>query len=112
MALACGAVHLVDLDLDLPAPPVEALQPADVAALLPRPGPSAHKYTRGVVGVRAGSAAYPGAALLSVAGAALGFWHVFQGVEQLDVVRRIAFAVGITGRVNAGNASKNWHTNA
>ena len=29
----------------------------------------AHKYRRGVVGVRAGSAQYPGAALLCVAGA-------------------------------------------
>ncbi len=50
-----------------PRPPA-----ADVAALLPRPAPDAQKYTRGVVGVRAGSATYPGAALLSVAGAATG----------------------------------------
>ena len=34
--------------------------------------PTRQKYTRGVVGVRAGSAQYPGAALLSVAGAACG----------------------------------------
>lgn len=71
-ASACGAVHLVDLGLDLPPAPVEALQPADVSALVPRPTLEAHKYTRGVVGVRAGSATYPGAALLSVAGAASG----------------------------------------
>ena len=71
-AQACGAVHLVDIGLDLPEAPIEALQPADVAALLPRPAGDAHKYTRGVVGVRAGSAAYPGAALLSVAGAGCG----------------------------------------
>ena len=32
----------------------EALQSADVAALLPGPDAGAHKYTRGVVGVRAG----------------------------------------------------------
>ena len=55
-----------------PTPAVEALQPEDVAALLPRPAGESHKYTRGVVGVRAGSAEYPGAALLSVAGAASG----------------------------------------
>ncbi|TNM36668.1 NAD(P)H-hydrate dehydratase [Nocardioides albidus] len=71
-ARACGAVHLVDIGLDLPEAPIESLQAADVAALLPRPASDAHKYTRGVVGVRAGSAAYPGAALLSVAGAACG----------------------------------------
>ncbi len=71
-AQACGAVHLVDLGLDLPEPVLEALQPEDVAALLPRPTPEAQKYTRGVVGVRAGSEQYPGAALLSVGGAACG----------------------------------------
>ena len=58
-AAACGVVHLVDIGLDLPEPPVEALQADDVAALLPRPAPDAHKYTRGVVGVRAGSAELP-----------------------------------------------------
>ena len=38
-AQACGVVHLVDIGLDLPEAPVEALQPVDVAALLPIPGP-------------------------------------------------------------------------
>jgi len=71
-AEACGAVHLVDIGLTLPGAPVEALQAADVAALLPRPVPRAHKYTRGVVGVRAGSEEYPGAAMLCVAGAKSG----------------------------------------
>ncbi len=36
-ALACGVVHLVDIGLDLPEAPVEALQPVDVAAMLPVP---------------------------------------------------------------------------
>ncbi len=71
-AQACGAVHLVDIGLELPEPHVEALQPDDVAALLPRPTADAQKYARGVVGVRAGSEQYPGAALLSVAGATCG----------------------------------------
>lgn len=70
-AAACGAVHLVDLGLDLPDAPVEALQARDVADLLPVPAGDAHKYTRGVVGLRTGSAAYPGAAVLGVAGASL-----------------------------------------
>ena len=71
-AAAAGVVHLVDLGLDLPAAPVEALQEADVAALLPEPVPFDHKYTRGVVGVMAGSALYPGAAVLATAGAGCG----------------------------------------
>ncbi len=71
-AAACGAVHLVDIGLDLPDAAVESLQTEDVAALLPSPSGESHKYTRGVVGVRAGSTEYPGAGLLSVAGAASG----------------------------------------
>ncbi|GAB3998619.1 bifunctional ADP-dependent NAD(P)H-hydrate dehydratase/NAD(P)H-hydrate epimerase [Nocardioides marmoraquaticus] len=71
-AAACGVVHLVDLGLDLPEPAVTALQAVDVAALLPRPSGSDHKYTRGVVGVRAGSELYPGAAVLCTSGAASG----------------------------------------
>lgn len=71
-AEACGAVHLVDIGLELPMAGLEALAAADVAALLPVPGPQDHKYTRGVVGVRTGSAAYPGAAVLGVAGAVGG----------------------------------------
>ena len=71
-ALACGAVHLVDIGLDLPAPAVTALQGQDVRDLVPRPRPDAHKYTRGVVGVRAGSEQYPGAGVLCVSGASNG----------------------------------------
>ena len=58
-AQACGVVHLVDIGLDLPEADLTALQAADVAALLPVPRADDHKYTRGVVGVRAGSARLP-----------------------------------------------------
>ncbi|GAA2613829.1 MULTISPECIES: NAD(P)H-hydrate dehydratase [Streptomyces] len=67
-----GAVHLVDIGLELPSPEVEALQHADVAGLLPEPTASSDKYRRGVVGIVAGSAQYPGAAVLAVAGALRG----------------------------------------
>lgn len=68
-AQACGTVRLVDIGLDLPEAPVTSLEAADVADLLPRPAPDGHKYTRGVLGVRAGSTTYPGAALLCLDGA-------------------------------------------
>ncbi|WP_326588493.1 NAD(P)H-hydrate dehydratase [Streptomyces sp. NBC_01294] len=71
-ASRAGAVHLVDIGLRLPAPEVEALQHADVAGLLPEPTASSDKYRRGVVGIVAGSAQYPGAAVLAVAGALRG----------------------------------------
>ena len=70
-----GSVRLVDIGLGdvLPEEPgLEALQHADVAALLPVPGAESDKYRRGVVGIAAGSARYPGAAVLAVAGALRG----------------------------------------
>ncbi|MYQ42764.1 yjeF C-terminal region, hydroxyethylthiazole kinase-related/yjeF N-terminal region [Streptomyces sp. LamerLS-316] len=70
-----GALRLVDIGLapELPArPDLEALQYADVAALLPEPDAESDKYRRGVVGVAAGSERYPGAAVLAVAGALRG----------------------------------------
>jgi hydroxyethylthiazole kinase-like uncharacterized protein yjeF len=71
-ASACGVVHLVDLGLDLPDAAVTAFQSTDVAALVPRPAGDAQKYSRGVVGIRAGSERYPGAGVLSTAGASCG----------------------------------------
>ncbi|MFJ8947017.1 NAD(P)H-hydrate dehydratase [Streptomyces sp. NPDC102395] len=68
-----GSVRLVDIGLELPdRPELEALQHADVARLLPAPAAESDKYRRGVVGIAAGSARYPGAAVLAVAGALRG----------------------------------------
>lgn len=70
-----GRVQVVDLGLGpgLAAadarPVVAALEARDVARLWPVPAATGHKYSRGVVGVVAGTAAYPGAAVLAVAGA-------------------------------------------
>ncbi len=72
-AVAAGRVELVDIGLrpGLGVPAVARLEPADVAALWPVPGPAAHKYARGVLGLVAGTAAYPGAAVLAASGAVL-----------------------------------------
>lgn len=68
-----GPVRLVDLGLELPVEPeLEALQHVDVARLLPVPRAESDKYRRGVVGIAAGSARYPGAAVLAVSGALRG----------------------------------------
>ncbi|MBE7324928.1 NAD(P)H-hydrate dehydratase [Nocardioides sp. Y6] len=103
-AAACGEVRLVDIGLVLPDADVEALEAADVATLLPVPGRASHKYTRGVVGVRAGSRAYPGAALLCVAGAASGMAGMvrYVGPDEVDsrVRQRFPEVVG-AGRVQA-----------
>ncbi|MFD7322249.1 NAD(P)H-hydrate dehydratase [Streptomyces sp. NPDC059875] len=70
-----GALRLVDIGLGdfLPSvPELQALQHEDVARMLPSPGAESDKYRRGVVGVVAGSARYPGAAVLAVSGALRG----------------------------------------
>ena len=64
-----GELHLVDLGLDLPAAPVEVLEDADVDRLLPRPQDGDDKYSRGVVGIAAGSQQYTGAAVLATGAA-------------------------------------------
>lgn len=60
----CGRVELVDIGLDLPDTDLVGVDAADVAARWPVPRASDDKYTQGVIGVLAGSAAYPGAAIL------------------------------------------------
>jgi hydroxyethylthiazole kinase-like uncharacterized protein yjeF len=67
-----GDVRLVEIGLDLPQPDLRVLDPADVARLLPTPGPRDDKYTRGVVGVAAGSSTYPGAGVLCTGSAVHG----------------------------------------
>ncbi|HYO37470.1 MAG TPA: NAD(P)H-hydrate epimerase, partial [Geodermatophilus sp.] len=69
---AAGTVHLVDIGLGPHLAPARAhqLSDADVAAHLQPPGATDDKYSRGVLGVVAGSAEYPGAGVLCT-GAAL-----------------------------------------
>jgi hydroxyethylthiazole kinase-like uncharacterized protein yjeF len=66
-----GAVELVDIGLArfLPTASITALQGHDVSALLPTAHAESDKYSRGVVGIVAGSATYTGAALLATGGA-------------------------------------------
>lgn len=65
-----GRLTVVDIGVATDArPAVESLESADVAALWPVPGPTDHKYTRGVLAVVAGSATYPGAAVLATTAA-------------------------------------------
>jgi hydroxyethylthiazole kinase-like uncharacterized protein yjeF len=69
---AAGRLVLVDVGLggELPVEPlVRRLTPRGVAARWPVPAQADHKYTRGVLGVVAGSDTYPGAAVLAALGA-------------------------------------------
>jgi hydroxyethylthiazole kinase-like uncharacterized protein yjeF len=64
-----GEVELVEIGLDLPVAAVEALEAADVGALLPSGSRGSDKFSRGVLGVAAGSQTYTGAAVLAVGAA-------------------------------------------
>ncbi len=74
-AVYSGLVDVVDIGLTpwlRGDPAVSVPEMADVAAWWPRLQPRDEKYRRGLVGVATGSARYPGAAVLSVAGALAG----------------------------------------
>ncbi|MCS7482296.1 NAD(P)H-hydrate dehydratase [Umezawaea endophytica] len=69
----CGDVRLVDIGLqpELPGPDLMELEDADVAFAWPVPGVGDDKYSQGVTGIAAGSATYPGAAVLSTGASVL-----------------------------------------
>ena len=69
---ATGRLTVIDIGLDLSdtAAAVERLDYDDVALLWPVPTAGDDKYSRGVLGVVAGSEAYPGAAVLTTTAAA------------------------------------------
>ncbi|WP_461166418.1 NAD(P)H-hydrate dehydratase [Tsukamurella serpentis] len=65
----CGRVETIDIGLQLGPAALTALDDADVAAHWPVPGAGDDKYSTGVLGIVAGDARYPGAAVLSVGAA-------------------------------------------
>lgn len=66
-----GPVRVVDigLGLDSETAVAELLDSGDLDAEFPRPGPESHKYSRGVLGIVAGSREYPGAGVLTTGAA-------------------------------------------
>ena len=87
----CGVVEVVPLGLPAPTSRPLARRPADGALgdylrrALREPGPDDHKYTRGVVGLWAGSETYPGAAVLAASGAV----RAGAGMVRLTAPRRV-----------------------
>jgi ADP-dependent NAD(P)H-hydrate dehydratase / NAD(P)H-hydrate epimerase len=101
-----GQVELVDIGLPSPdvTPAVQVPDLIDVANWWPTPNPTSDKYTRGVAGIATGSVDFPGAALLSVAGALAGPAGMvrYAGPIADDVIRAHPSVV-VTDRVaNAG----------
>jgi hydroxyethylthiazole kinase-like uncharacterized protein yjeF len=73
-AALAGEVRLVDIGISqaLPSTDTHVLEEGDVRSVLPRPESSDDKYSRGVVGVLAGSPQYPGAGVLATGSARQG----------------------------------------
>ncbi|MFJ5954772.1 NAD(P)H-hydrate dehydratase [Paenarthrobacter sp. NPDC092416] len=68
-----GRIHVVPIGIEdfLQHPELRRLIASDLRAILPSPVRRAHKYSRGVLGVVAGSSRFAGAAVLSVHAAAV-----------------------------------------
>ncbi|MGH3851923.1 MAG: NAD(P)H-hydrate dehydratase [Pseudonocardiaceae bacterium] len=107
----CGPVHLVDIGLldELGEPDLRVLSAAEIGARWPVPGPTSDKYTQGVVGIAAGSADYPGAAVLCAGAAVLATSGMvrFAG-EAADVVRGRWPEVVATGSVSDAGQVQAW----
>ena len=85
--LRSGSVLLIDIDLPFAEPAsLLSMESLDVADWVVEPAADAYKYRRGVVGVAAGSAAYPGAALLSTAAARRGNVGMARFLDRSDGV--------------------------
>ncbi|MEU4802103.1 NAD(P)H-hydrate dehydratase [Actinosynnema sp. NPDC023587] len=107
----CGDVRLVDLGLgpELGGPDLVELDLVDVGAAWPVPGPDDDKYTQGVTGVAAGSATYPGAAVLATGSALLATSGMvrYAGAAAEDVRARWPEAI-CTGSITDAGRVQSW----
>ncbi len=113
---ACGRVELIDIGLDLPEPAVSQWGVAELIEAWPVPDARSDKYSRGVVGIDTGSPDYPGAAVLSTAGAiAAGPGMVrYLGPEPVcaRVIDHFPNVVTSPGRVQAWVVGSGWGSRA
>lgn len=107
----CGEVHLVDIGLgpELGEPDLEVLSRSEIGANWPVPDSGSDKYNQGVTGVAAGSATYPGAAVLSTGAAVLATSGMvrFAG-SAADAVRSGWPEVVTTGSVEDAGRVQAW----
>lgn len=88
-----GRVRVIPIGIEaaLPEPVLRRFESGDLSGLLPHPGRRSHKYSRGVLGVVAGSQRYPGAAVLACRGAlasGAGMVRYLGPPDVADLVRR------------------------
>jgi len=83
--LRCGSTVLIDIGLEFDTEPlINVLEAIDVADWVREPAADSYKYARGVVGISAGSGAYPGAALLAVGAARHGNVGMARYLDRAD----------------------------
>jgi len=109
---SCGELELVDIGLELGEPAVSRWGIDELAAVWPVPGARSDKYSRGVVGLDTGSVDYPGAAVLSAAGAVGAGAGMVRYLGPLPVAPRVldrfpSVVVG-QGRVQALVVGSGW----
>ncbi|MGQ4597322.1 NAD(P)H-hydrate dehydratase [Nocardia sp. R6R-6] len=108
-AAHCGRIELISIGLRLPEPGLAALEPASIGAAWPVPGPADDKYTQGVTGVCAGSATYPGAAVLcaGAAVAATSGMVRYAGTGAAEVLNHFPEVIA-TQRVASAGRVQSW----
>lgn len=109
---SAGEITLVDIGLTPEQPLLAQWEAVDVARVWPSPRSTDDKYARGVVGIDAGSAQYPGAGLLALGGAVhAGAGMVrFFGPEELTatVLAQFPNVVHGPGRCQAYLCGPGW----
>jgi ADP-dependent NAD(P)H-hydrate dehydratase / NAD(P)H-hydrate epimerase len=108
-----GRVEVVPIGIEenFEHPALRRLDDVDIAALLPHPSRRSHKYSRGVLGVVAGSADYPGAAVLACRGAlaaGVGMVRYLGPPEVADLVRQSCPEVVCSTGAVADNRVQAW----
>ncbi|TCO65395.1 NAD(P)H-hydrate dehydratase [Actinocrispum wychmicini] len=105
----CGEIRVLDIGLGevLDDPDLVILDRHDID--WPIPGPDDDKYTQGVTGIAAGSATYPGAAVLSVSGAVLATSGMvrYAGTAADNVQQRWPEVV-VTGAIEDAGRVQAW----
>ena len=108
-ASCCGTVREIDLGLVLPEPSMLVLEDAEIGANWPVPRAGDDKYSQGVVGVAAGSATFPGAAVLASGAAVRGTSGMVRYAgPAADAVRSHWPEVVATGSITDAGRVQSW----
>lgn len=107
----CGRLTVTEIGVPVQDTGLSQIDEADVARWWPVPDWTSDKYSRGVVGLHAGSRLYPGAAILSCAGAlgaGAGMVRYLGASGKGLILGRFPSVVTAPGRVQAHVVGSGW----